>query len=85
MGPTLMCFDPSMETSYLWVFKVQIQVGVDLKFQERSAHISNNVSLCPSARPKREFPNVVVTRGELGKEKYQRNAFSIRSGIGTDS
>lgn len=67
MGPPLMCFDPYMETSYLWVFKVQIQVGVDLKFQERSARTSNKVSLCPSARPKREFPNAVLTGVVLGK------------------
>ena len=67
MVPALMCFDPYMETSYLWVFKVQIQVGVDLKFQERSARTSDRVSLCPSAKPKREFPTAVLTRGELGK------------------
>lgn len=55
-----MCFDPFMEASYLWVFKVQIQVGVALKFQGSSTHTSNKVALCLSAKPKRAVPNAVL-------------------------
>lgn len=84
MGPALTCFDPYMETSYLRVFKVQIQVGVDLKFQDSATHTSNKVALCPSAGPKREFPNVALMRGEVGKLKAVKEMLSLL-GVGQAS
>lgn len=74
VGPALMCFDPFMETSYLWVFKVQIQVGVALGFQESSSHTSNRVALCPSAKPE-SLPEFGSQKERIEDIKQSGNCF----------
>ena len=63
MGPALTCFDSYMETSYLWVFKVQIQIGVDLKFQEGQLAPQTEF-LCAHLLGQRESSLLQFSQGE---------------------
>ena len=70
-----------METSYLWVFKVQIQVGIDLNFQEGQLAPQTEF-LCAHLLGQRESSLLQFSQGENWGSKTIKEMLSPQSGTG---